>query len=147
MVGEGYAEKLRWNCQFSMDTRHIGISFEFYEFRSRWRDPFQALERAIRQAERVVTQIGQITCRKTPGNRDNQEREAFMNSVERGDSAAVKKISCSWNQQTRALAVALRNGRTDVVSLLLQSMDNGHSYDLFDAIDASANLDDFSSVN
>lgn len=75
-----------------------------------------------------------------------KKEEEFMMAVVGRNSEAVKDFLEAGVSKSDALEIALRNGLTDLASLLLQSMEHGHSYDLLNATDSAAWSGDFEAV-
>jgi ankyrin repeat protein len=147
-VGAGNSGKTA--LEFAALHGHQGISeilLEPTNFEADVEIPFKALKGAIKQAEAGGHQnLAKWLTGRLRGIEKAKKEQDFMLSVERGDSVAVKDFLEVGISKPQALAVALRNSRTGVASLLLQSMENGHSYNLFDAIDQSAALGDLGAV-
>lgn len=118
------------------------------EFEAGDKIPFRALGRAISAAEASGHQnlANLLNERRLVIERARKEVE-FMKAVVARDCVAVKGFLEAGVSTSDALAVAFRDGSTDMASLLLQSMEKGHSYDLYDVAGAAVRSGKFEVIN
>jgi ankyrin repeat protein len=110
--------------------------------------PFRALGRAIRAAEASGHQnLANVLNKRRLAIEKTRKETEFMKAVVARDFGAVKGFLAAGVSKPDALAIAFKNGSTDMASLLLQSMDKRHSYDLYDVPDAAVRSGNIEVVN